>query len=81
MLFHIAKPPKDKNENPRISKAWELKREKSQFNHARKGDHLLVPFECNLCVFRNLRKVSLDFSLHADILLLSCIRGVNFDDF
>ena len=38
-------------------------------------------FECDLCVFRKLRKVSPDVSLHADRLLLACIRRINVDDF
>ena len=40
-----------------------------------------MPFEYDLCVFSKLRKVSLDFSLSADRLLLECSRRVNLDDF
>lgn len=46
---------------------------------ARNGDHLLTPFQCDLCVFRNLK---LRNPLHInprDDLLLCCIRQINLD--
>ena len=32
------------------------KEEKERYRTARDGDHLLAPFECDLCSFRNVQK-------------------------
>ena len=43
------KDPKDK---ARIEKAWGRKEpKKGDYIKARNGDHLMVPFECNVCIF------------------------------
>jgi hypothetical protein len=44
----------------------------------RDGDHLLTPFQCDLCVFRNLKHRN---PSEGDRLLLACIRQVNLDAF
>lgn len=47
--------------------------------HARDGDHLVTPFQCNLCTFQNLQCHNpIDDSL-TDSMLLCCIRRVNID--
>ena len=55
--------------------------EQSRFLRARDGDHLLVPFECDLCHFRNccLRDPILDSE--RDINTLRAIRRANLDAF
>jgi hypothetical protein len=41
----------------------------------------MVPFECDLCVFRKLRRRSPDITDAGDSLLLACIRRINLDAF
>ena len=48
---------------------------------ARDGDSILVPFECDLCVFRKLRQHNPVSSNPQDVLLLACIRRMNLDAF
>jgi len=66
----------------RLSNAWkEVHRPKNSFNHARAGDHLLSPFECDHCIFIKLKGVLPDKDDPRDILLLACIRRINLDCF
>ena len=51
------------------------------FHEARDGDHILIPFECDLCIFRKLRKVDPLVISSKDQLLLVCIRRMNLDAF
>jgi hypothetical protein len=51
------------------------------YQRERDGDHLMVPFECDLCIFRKLRKHSPNETLDQDKLLLACIRRINLDCF
>lgn len=62
--------------------AWG-KRHKRQDDYlrARDGDHILAPFECDLCVFRKLRGHSPCIGNSVDDLLLGCIRRANLDVF
>jgi hypothetical protein len=46
---------------------------------ARNGDHLVVPFQCDLCIFRNLTCRNPFPQEPQDALLLCCIRRVNLD--
>jgi hypothetical protein len=47
--------------------------------HAREGGHLLTPFQCNLCMFRNLQGRDPLKAYAKDDLLLCCIRRANLD--
>jgi len=47
----------------------------------RNGDHLLVPFECDRCIFLKLRHILPDISKPSDKLLMACIRRMNLDTF
>lgn len=40
---------------------------------------MAVPFECDLCHYRNLRKRDPDLSDHQDVYLLTAIRRANLD--
>jgi hypothetical protein len=52
------------------------------FLRGRDGDHLLlVPFECNLCIFQKLKEQSPLPSKYQDALLSTCIRRPNLDAF
>jgi hypothetical protein len=57
------------------------KRKRNDFKMARKGDDLLVQFECDWCVFGKLRKKAPDPTRQKDILLMACIRRANLDAF
>jgi len=52
-----------------------------EYDVARPGDGLLVPFQCDGCVFRRLRQVVPDMGSHSDRLLLMYIRRANLDAF
>jgi hypothetical protein len=47
--------------------------------HARDGDHLLTPFQCDLCCFRNLQGRDPMPQDPRDDLLLCCLRRANLD--
>jgi hypothetical protein len=67
----------------RLEAVWNTRRQaKNEFHSARNGDHLMVPFECDYCIFAKLRgsgegAVNTD----KDALLLACIRRANLDAF
>jgi hypothetical protein len=58
---------------------WRPTTNQLRYLHARDGDYLLVPFQCDLCMFCNLtlRKPAADTS--KDDLLLCCIHHINLD--
>jgi hypothetical protein len=47
----------------------------------KRRDHLLAPFECNLCVFRKLKRQNPIPGSHQDDLLSECIRRANLNAF
>ena len=53
--------------------------EQSRHKHARDGDHLLTPFQCDTCHFRNLQGRNPSPLDPKDDLLLCCIRRANLD--
>jgi hypothetical protein len=79
--FHnrkLGNEPDQNERNPkdvaRVEKAWGRKSpKKDDYIRARNGAHLMVPFECDACIFRKLRK--------SDELLLACVRRINLDVF
>jgi len=58
---------------------WRPKEDTHRFCVARAGDHLLVPFQCDLCSFRNLTLRNPDSDRPQDVFLLCCIRQTNLD--
>ena len=52
-----------------------------RFFTAQDGDHLLVPFECDLCIFRKMQSRNPMVTNPQDTLLLACIRRANLDAF
>jgi hypothetical protein len=58
---------------------WRSKDDALRFKSARAGDHLLVPFQCDLCSFRNLCQRNPTLSDSHDQFLLCCIRQANLD--
>ena len=90
-LFHIdsketatmmqSQPP-DGNERMTRNTRWKTKKSNlNDFNEARNGDHALVPFECDNCIFYKLRKQKPDVGKEADKLLMILIRRMNLDAF
>lgn len=73
----------DTQDSDRLQHVWG-KRQASltAFQVARNGDHLMVPFECDTCIFWKLRgsRPNPDESPQ-DKLLLACIRRINLDAF
>jgi hypothetical protein len=66
----------------RIEKSWARKNpKKDDYIRARNGDHLMIPFECNLCIFWKLRKKDPLPKDPLDDLLLACVRRMNLDTF
>ena len=51
------------------------------FQVTRPGDHLLTPFQCDLCVFRWLKQEDPNDTTSTDRVLLACIRRANLDAF
>ena len=91
-LFHTASAltlgPAKENEREReeeknkLRTVWEGKlRDKKDFQVGRDGDHLMVPFECDLCIFRKLRGTDPGTNSSQDHLLEKCIRRINLDAF
>jgi hypothetical protein len=53
--------------------------DKSCFLIGRMGDHLMCPFQCDTCHFRNIQKRDPLLTKSEDIKLLRCIRRANLD--
>jgi hypothetical protein len=53
-----------------------------RFEVARPGDHFLCPFQCDLCLFRNIQGRSPLFGegKMSDVVLLRALRSANLDD-
>jgi len=61
---------------------WKGKvRSENDFKCARPGDHLMIPFECDSCVFLKLKNHLPNLTSPIDRLLLSCIRRMILDSF
>ena len=91
MGFHIHRP-EELGENgrnasrdldqPRMLSVWKGKvRDKKDFKQARPGDHLMIPFECDSCVFIKLKGRLPYLDSPSDNLLSSCIRRMILDAF
>lgn len=73
--FHIHKPIEDEGV------VWKRREDTTKFLSARTGDFLFVPFQCDLCSFRNLTKRSSEPGSQADVRLLVYIRRATLDAF
>ena len=49
------------------------------FEEGRNGDHLITPFQCDLCVFRRIKGIDPNSSSESDKLTLAYIRRTNLD--
>ena len=61
----------------------EIKRDDhhTRFKAARDGDHLMVPFQCELCHFRNVQDRDPDAGSPEDVKMMVYMRRVNLDLF
>ena len=60
---------------------WKRKEDESRFMTARSGDHLMCPFQCDLCVFRNIYQRDPWENDVADRKMMVFIRRMNLDAF
>jgi hypothetical protein len=67
----------------RLEFRWgNIHQSKNDFHHERNGDHLIVPFECDECIFVKLQNFSTSSNnQEKDKLLLACIQRANLDAF
>jgi len=66
----------------RLNNPWKgIHRNDKAFHQGRAGDHLLIPFECEQCIFLKLRGHLPDYESHRDKLLIACLRRMNLDAF
>ena len=69
------------DEEERFESAWKVKWDENQHLSARPGDHLLLPFECDLCIFVKLMNRHPLVNNSKDKRLVACIRRINLDAF
>jgi hypothetical protein len=83
--FHIHSQEVEEELNDgavRIASEWDkIHTSVSAFTCGRNGDHLMIPFECDICIFVKLRKHKPNISNPKDKLLMACIRRMNLDAF
>jgi hypothetical protein len=67
----------------RLQSMWGSKLQRPMdYKQARDGDHLLVPFECDACIYNKLGKTTItETNRNQDQLLRACIRQMNLDSF
>jgi hypothetical protein len=53
----------------------------NRFKCGRHGDHLMCPFQCDLCHFRNIQGRRPGAKVQDEVLVLMCIRKANLDAF
>jgi len=58
---------------------WKPAEDTLRYTHASDGDFLLTPFQCDVCVFRNLQQRDPIPGTLQDDLLLCCVRRVTLD--
>ncbi len=65
-----------------MNSVWRRKkRNLDAFKKARRGDDLMVQFECDWCVFGKLKKRRPNSTSPTDVLLMACIRRATLDAF
>lgn len=78
----LKRSSEDQAKNDRLINDWKMVHLQSDaFLHARDGDHMVCPFECDLRIFHKLKFRDPIESNTADKTLLACIRRGNLDAF
>ena len=65
----------------RFKEAWEAAWDSDEYRSARDGDHLITPFECDLCIFIKLKNRYPISTCDKDKRLAACIRRISLDAF
>lgn len=66
----------------RLQVRWDKRQRRADdYMVARNGEHLMVPFECDICIFFKIRGSLPQEDSSIDNLLLDCIRRANLDAF
>lgn len=73
LSFHIKEPEEDEGI------VWKRRKETTKFLTARSGDGFFTPFQCDFCVFRNIKKRAPKSYSQADMNLMGYIRRANLD--
>jgi hypothetical protein len=86
VLFHVKSQTEEIENNPQLQQkmrfAWGNKhRSPNEFLIGQDGDHLLMPFECDLCIFGKFKSHNPILSNAQDSLLSACIRQMKLDAF
>jgi hypothetical protein len=73
----------EEGDEDRLLAGWKIKTsDKNRYSEARDGDDLLVPFECDFCIFCKVTgRVCTPDTMPSDDHLMSCIRRVVLDSF
>ena len=84
--FHVADPENlfvEEGDEDRLLSGWKVKEsDRSRYSEARDGDDLLVPFECDFCVFCKVTGRSFSRGIDSkDDYLMTCIRRIILDAF
>ena len=82
--FHVADPLKRteaEGDEDRLEGEWDHIKESKKFMTARRGDHLMVHFECDLCVHRKLKQRDPDWQNPTDVWIMNIIRRMQLDAF
>ena len=66
-------------EDERIESAWKERWDARKCLVGRDGDHLMTPFECDVCMFVKLKERLPMRDCEKDQLLVACARRVNLD--
>ena len=73
---------KSEKDRTRLQKVWKHAHRKSnEHKYARNGDHLMVPFECDRCIFWKLKCPRFIPGNYQDEMLSDCICQANLNDF
>jgi len=64
-----------------FSEIWKSQWDSTKYTCARIRDHMITPFECNLCIFVKLQHRYPIISYDKDRKLCACIRRMNLDVF
>jgi hypothetical protein len=86
MSFYVKNLQSDGEEEThdenRIQSSWGNRLQNNDdFRRARNGDHLLVPFECDICIYKKLRGCTPEQDARENVVLRACIRQINIDAF
>ena len=71
----------EEKDKGRLEGKWRRKGEEGKYLEKRLEDHIIAPFECDLCIFIKLRGMHPYETIREDKFLLSAIRRVNLDVF